>query len=134
MKTITIPPEVVDLEREILHEFFTHFGKTEIVHSHEEFMHYRCGDFSVHTDRTPLGVMFHIDLKHLYDKTSKCPIHFVAEVADPLSRRRKRRIEAGLSFLLANKKEAGGYFGSMPGFDDLDMEPCHEFYRRSHGT
>jgi hypothetical protein len=65
-----------------------------------------------------------VDLRKCFNKVSQSPIHFVL----PLSKRKKARVHSAINFLLANKKDAAGFFCGLPGFDDLDESVRGNFY------
>ncbi len=90
---------------------------------------YSNNDFKIHVAEHSEKAAIGVDLISCYDKPSKMPVHFVVDLRKDLSSRKKKRIFEALNFLLKNEKDAGGFFGEMPGFDDLGSHKMFEIYQ-----
>ena len=62
--------------------------------------------------------VYAIDLRKTYNKDSQMPIWFKIKKGF-ISKRKLKRVNEAINFLINNKKEAGTFLGQMPGFDDL---------------
>lgn len=71
-----------------------------------------------------------VDLRSVFNKESQCPIHFQLTVDKKLSRRKLRRIQSALAYLLKNKDIAGFLF-DLPGYDDLGEWTRSGFYSKN---
>ncbi len=85
---------------------------------------FKSDDFRVDTFENKAGeVLVSVDLNSSFNKVSQSPIHFIL----PLSKRKGKRVQSALNYLLRNRKDAGTFWGQPPGFDDLS-----EDIRRGH--
>jgi hypothetical protein len=104
-------------------------GKLKLIHDDPNFYQYECEDFQVDLEEKDGLWIVSIDLKSSFNKTSQSPIHFVYDDYGKFSKRKKKRIQQAINYLVANEKDAGGFFGRLPGFDDLDVYARDDFYR-----
>jgi hypothetical protein len=94
----------------------------------DDYATYECEDFHVDISEKNGFFLISIDLKTSFNKTSQSPIHFIYSPYEKFSKRKKSRIVSALNFLTRNKKEAGKYFGELPGYDDLGEHVRRDFY------
>jgi hypothetical protein len=119
------------LNKIVKETLFLFFGTDlELANGDEEYhwSYHRNDKFFVAVTKKETGVLFSIDLRSSYNKESQMPIHFVVKLGESLSNRKMKRICEAITFLQRNEKEAGQYFGSIPGFDDLSSEIRMNFY------
>ena len=118
-----------DLDKAISDTLFLFFGSDlEKSASGDDWEYHRNDDFFVAVSKAWSMALISIDLRHCYNKESQMPIHFVIEAGKPISNRKMKRVCEAITFLIRNKKDGGGFFGSLPGFDDLDSEQRQKFY------
>jgi hypothetical protein len=103
-------------------------GKLKLILDNYNYYHYECEDFHVDLEERGGRWLVSIDLKSSFNKTSQSPIHFLYDDYSKFSKRKKKRIQQAINYLLANKKNAGTFCGRMPGFDDLDVYVRDDFY------
>lgn len=108
---------------------FELFGEGKLVDIGYNYFHYEQDVFHVDLMEKYGFWLVSVDLKESFNKTSQSPIHFVYSEYEDLSNRKKKRIQSAINFLLANKKNAGGYFGELPGYDDLGEWVRADFYK-----
>ena len=104
-------------------------GKLKLVYDDPNFYQYECDDFHVDLEEKDGLWLVSIDLKSSFNKTSQSPIHFLYDDYGKFSKRKKKRIQQAINYLVANEKDAGTFCGSLTGFDDLDVYARDEFYR-----
>jgi len=110
---------------------FELFGELNTVHELDEcgYARYSTDDFIICVDEYHGFHIVSVDLKEVFNKTSQSPIHFEFSEYKPLSKRKKDRIREAMRFLIKNRKDAGGFFGCMDGFDDLSSDIRRAFYQ-----
>lgn len=119
-----------DLDKAISDTLFLFFGTgLKKTHSGDGWAYYGDGVFSVSVESSSNAALFSIDLASCFNKVSQMPIHFIIEAGKPISNRKMKRICQSITFLMTHRKDAGVFFGSLPGFDDLDSEQRMNFYQ-----
>ena len=117
------------VDKVISDTLFLFFGSDlEKSDSGDNWEYHRNKDFFVAVQKGCSNALISIDLKSCYNKESQMPIHFSVELGNPISNRKMKRICQAITFLMTHRKDAGGFFGSLPGFDDLDSEQRQKFY------
>lgn len=79
-------------------------------------------------ENTSGDFLLSIDLRCVFNKFSQMPIHCPIPNKG-LSRRKESRLDAAIKHLVDNRRDAGRFFGTMHGFDDLDWMNYAEFQR-----
>lgn len=108
---------------------FELFGEGKLVDTGHDYYHYDNDTFHIDLLEKDGFWLVSVDLHESFNKTSQSPIHFVYSTYEKFSNRKMKRIQNAINFLLANRKSAGGYFGELPGYDDLGEWVRADFYK-----
>jgi hypothetical protein len=108
---------------------FELFGEGELRPLYDGSYTYEIDDFRVDVLEKDGFWLVSVDLKETFNKISQSPIHFIYSEYEKFSNRKKKRIRQALNFLLQSRKNAGSYFGKMPGYDDLGEWVRGDFYK-----
>lgn len=110
---------------------FELFGEFDTIHELDEcgYARYSTDDFIICVDERHGFFLVSVDLKEVFNKTSQSPINFEISEYKSISKRKKDRIREAMRFLIKNRKDAGGFFGCMDGFDDLSSDIRRAFYQ-----
>ena len=117
-----------DMKDSLLKLLFELLGEGKLIDRLDDYWYYEHDTFHVDIVEYHGSFLVSIDLHSCFNKTSQCPIHFVFDEYQKFSKRKIKRIHQALNFLLRNKNRAGGFFGRMEGFDDLDYTCLFNFY------
>ena len=107
---------------------FQLFGEGELVDGGYDCWHYTSDDFRIEIVGKDGSWLVSVDLQEYFDKASKAPIHFMYFEDKKFSKRKMKRIHEAINFLRRHNMDAGNFFGSMDGFDDLSSDVRRDYY------
>lgn len=115
---------------DLLFELFGSIRKVDDYSGFEtDYSVYQNDDFIINVEKNKNNeYLISVDLSVVFNKVSQSPINFIYN--GKLSKRKKQRIFQAVNHLLRNRQIAGGFFGRMDGFDDLDYTNMIKFYEK----